>query len=282
MDRHLGFVVPAACALLFTSACMVVGEDAEEPVGEAPLAFVYDNALNANALNANALYSNALNANALNESGLDPSLLGAAVGAALADPGPAGDLGRQLLKYTVSCALPRWQSVEISWTDAGGSAHQDVYPGLLGLAPTWQWEPPTRTQEEWVSACLASRVNWYGVPVTLSSRGRARALDTSAQELAGFPHLEGAFWGNLFSPTPHLSACHDPADDANSRAHLRDCAAGHVDAQGNVVPCGMVRLVGACAEVCDPPEAGSTFYPGCSNASGHNAWTSHVVTTYLP
>jgi hypothetical protein len=288
MSRHLGFVVPAAFALLFTCACVGVEEDADGRVGDAPLAFLYENALNANALNANALNANALNANALNANalnanGLDPSLLGDAVGAALADPGAAGELSRQLFKYTVSCALSRWQSLSISWTDVAGVAHQETYPGLLGLAPTWQWYPPTETQQEWVSACLASRVNWYGVPVTISSRGRARVLETSAQELAGYPELEGAFWGNLFSATPHLSACHDPADDGSSRARLRDCAAGHLDAGGNVLPCGMIQLVGACDDVCDAPASGTTYYPGCSDAPGDaDSRTTHVVTTYLP
>jgi hypothetical protein len=278
MSRQRWFVVPAASSLLFASACVGVPEDEDPPLGEARAAFECANALNANALNANALYAKALNAN-----GLDPAHLGGAAAAALTDPGPAGDLSRQLLKYTVSCALSRFQSVRLSWTDAAGAPHDDAYPGLLGLAPLWQWWPPTVAQQEWVSACLASRVNWYGVPVTISSRGPTRALSTSSQELGAYPELEGAFWGNLFSAVPHLRACHDPAHDASSRAHLRDCAAGHLDAQGNLVACGMVQLVGACADVCDPPAPGSTYYPGCSDAVGDDdSSTSHVVTTYLP
>ena len=283
MDRHPWFVVPLACALLLTSACASVPEDADPAVGVTAAAVEYENALNANALNANALNANALNANALSAGALDFGHLGAAARAAITDPGPTGDLSRQLLRYTVSCALAPAQAFAFSWTDPAGVLHAEVYPGLLGLASGWLRSAPAVKQQEFVSACLASRANWYGVPVTISSRGTPRALATSPAELTAYPELEGAFWGNLFSATPHLRACHYPSGDANARARLRDCAAGHLTDLGSAIPCGMIRLVGACSTVCDPMASGSTYYPGCAGdpASG-DTWTNRVVTTYLP
>jgi hypothetical protein len=66
--------------------------------------------------------------------------------------------------------------------------------------------------------------------MTISSRGAAKAVDKHCSpEVFTFTKEEGAFRGNLYASSPALYACHEPDNDANSRAHLRDCAAGHID-----------------------------------------------------
>jgi len=89
MKKWICWALLALFALTFTAGC---AED-REPVGAAGEAAITDNALIPNALIPNALIPNALIPNAL-----DPASL-----LALTDPGQAGTLSRQLVKYAVGC-----------------------------------------------------------------------------------------------------------------------------------------------------------------------------------
>ncbi len=196
------------------------------------------NALSYNALSYNALSYNALSYNALSYNALSYNSL-----AAIQDSSSAGTLSRQLLQYTVGCALNASQSFSFSWVDAQGNPQSATYAGQLGLAPGWANGPLThRNEQELVSACLAARTNYFGVTVAISVRGEVEALldNTSAAELAAYPYVEGAFWGNLFAPTPYLNACHNPATVAHSRADQRDCATGYPDGR-QLDSCGMIN-----------------------------------------
>jgi hypothetical protein len=107
--------------------------------------------------------------------------------------------------------------------------------------------------------------------------------NTSPSEIQSYPAVEGAFWGNLFTPTPWLNACYFGPDVSNSRAHLRDCAAGHVNANGSVSQCGMIRIVGDCSLYCQLLDPAGQFYPSCVDQPGVSPnGTSHVVTIGLP
>jgi hypothetical protein len=237
------------------------------------------NALNANALDGNGLSGDGLKPNALSPNALSPNALSASALEAIQSPGPDGSLSRQLLEYTVSCALDTTQSFSFSWTDESGVVHEETYRGLLALATLWATRPLTSWDAEWVSACLASRVNWYGEKVMISSRGtRPSLIKTGTPELTRFPNVEGAFWGNLFTAQPQVFACHYSPNDENSRGHLRDCAAGHVDAQGNVVPCGMIQLVGPCETLCTLSTNEGGYYSGCSGPVS----STKVITVFLP
>ncbi len=73
--------------------------------------------------------------------------------------------------------------------------------------------------------------------------------------------MEGAFWGNLFTSNPSLYSCYDPANVANSRADQRECAAGYLDADGQLDSCGPIVITGSCDDQCyalDPCGASST------------------------
>jgi hypothetical protein len=236
----------------------------DEGVGASQEALLSSNLLSSNLLSSNLLSSNLLSSNLLSSNSLGDGAL-----AALEDPSATGDGARELLKYTVGCALDPSQSVSISWTDAQGNPQSATYVGQLGLAPDWAHAPLTRrSDQEYVSACLAARTNYFGVTVQISVRGYALSLieNTSAAELAAFPYVEGAFWGNLFSSTPYLDACDVPANAAHSNADMRDCATGHPDPDGGLDSCGMIGLTGSCEEQCAWFDSTNQLYAGCGGS----------------
>jgi hypothetical protein len=292
MDRHHFCVAASLLGLLMASGCGGSPEDEDPFIGDDPSPGLHGNALNGNALNGNALNGNALNGNALNGNGLslapamlstaplDLGLMSEAARALLLDPGPAGDLSRELLKYTVSCALGPGDALHYSWVDAGGVTHQESPTGLLGLAPYWANYPLTVGGQRWVSACLASRVNRFHLPVTLSSRGAAPGLATTANELAAYTHVEGAFWGNVFADPPTAYACDVPEDDAHSQSLNRACAFPYFNGSGVLETCGLLQPVGPCATACGDLTAGG-FYTGCSAGAGQASY-ARVVTIFLP
>jgi hypothetical protein len=180
----------------------------------------------------------------------------------------------------VGCALNTSQSFSFSWTDTSGTVHAETYWGDLGLAPYWATGPLDESGQRIVSACLASRTNYFGVTVHISVRGNVKALrdGTSAAELAAYPYVEGAFWGNLFSSTPAIYACYNPATVANSRADQRDCATGYLSSTGQTLPCGPIQLTGSCDTQCDGFDTAGQYYTGC----GHTATTGTITVGLLP
>jgi hypothetical protein len=274
----------AALSLASLVGCIAVQEEEEGSVGVALSALEFINALNPNALNPNALNPNALNPNALNPNALNPNALSPAALSAIQDPGAAGALSRQLLSYVVGCAFTSSQSFSFSWTDGSGTVHNEVYWGIIGLASDWSTKPLGLTEQQWVSACLASRTNWYGVSVTISSRGTPSALDkTGTLELTTYTHMEGAFWGNLFTSSPYLNACYDDANRSYARSLSRECAAGHLDSGGAVQQCGMISIRGSCAAYCQQLNTNGMYYPSCvNNLTGIPESTTRVITVFLP
>jgi hypothetical protein len=289
--RRLVASIVAGLLAASTAGCATAGGDDAEHVGEVTAALENDNALNPNALNPNALNPNALNPNALNPNALNPNALSSAAMSALRAPDAGGDLSRELMRYVVSCALDSTQSFSFTWTDAGSVSHPTTYPGLLGVARSWISAPLSTADQQWVSACLASRVNWYGIPVTLSSRGENDALGLGLGEAVAFPTEEGAFWGNLFTSSPAVFACNNPLAASHARYLLRDCADGHLDTQGVPQECGMIHIVGSCATYCQGLDAIGLYHPRCvSNLEGNgflapylanSTATTEAITVFL-
>jgi hypothetical protein len=262
-----------SCLAIIAVGCgETTSHDPDDDIAEAEQAIVSVNALGANALGANALGANALGANALGANALGANALGAnALGAnslaALKAATPTGAQNRQFVQYTVSCALTSSQSYSLSWTDSAGVVHDEVYWGLLGLAPGWVNGPLTdETQQRMVSACLAARTNWYGVTVMISLRSVLDPLRTqpTSQELVAYSHAEGAFWGNIFGPSPALYTCFEAGNVSLARSAYRDCAAGHLDPHGQPVQCGIINIVGSCAERCGSLDPLERWYNACS------------------
>src|SRR5262249_8230495 len=111
----------AAVAVVGATGC---AGDSDDDVDSAESAALTENALTANALTTNALTANALTANALTANALTANALTAN---GLRDP-----LGREFLKYVVSCALDDHDSLSFR---VDGRRYN--FPGGLGLAPDW-------------------------------------------------------------------------------------------------------------------------------------------------
>ncbi|WP_437956272.1 hypothetical protein WME76_33205 [Sorangium sp. So ce119] len=265
--------------LLAITGCMapeLASEEETDGLISSSDALVSGNALSANALSANALSANALSANALSANALSRE-----AALTLQDPGEGGELFRTLVKYMVSCALDASQSFSFSWTDAAGRTHDEVYHGELGLADAWGAGPLDPAGKQIVSACLAARTNRYGVSVVISMRSHQDPLrhEVGREEREAYPHVEGAFWGDLFAETPYLRACYNRASVDLSRAARRDCAAGHVDGEGDLEACGMIEIVGDCQAHCSKLHPPGQYYKDCVDPESGK--TRYVVTTAL-
>ncbi|XXX77311.1 hypothetical protein WMF30_00865 [Sorangium sp. So ce134] len=279
---------------LVTTACIgtELDSDPETLLEEAEGELESDNGYFANALSLNALSLNALSLNALSLNALKPSTLTPTTLAAITDPGSNGTLARELLRYVVSCSLRADQTFSFSWTDSAGVAHPEVYRGDLGYAHWWATTPlggGNSYVQGQISACLAARINWYGVSVRISLRNNE--MPVTPAERASFTVREGAFWGNLFStsPAPYLRSCYSPAGVARARQLQRDCAAGHLNvdpATGatTVQQCGPMVIVGSCDTICNGTDALNGYYRGCLENPSVSPWvrTDIVMTSYLP
>ncbi|WP_437630524.1 hypothetical protein [Sorangium sp. So ce854] len=278
---------------LVTTACIgaELDEEPDEWADEAEGAMVIGNGLTLNRLALNALTQTALTPLTLSQRALTPGSLSPSSRAAIQDPGPGGALSRELLRYVVSCALRPDQSFSFTWTDSDGVAHAETYAGNLGIADWWVYGPLADPfYQRWISACLASRTNWYGVSVNLSLRGSQVPLASPAAERSAYPVREGAFWGNVFGSTPYLRACHSPSGVSRARSLKRDCAVGHLAADpatgGQVAqPCGPIALAGSCDTICNsvPAENGGYYFRCLDNpATSSTDYTEVVITSFLP
>ncbi|AUX40551.1 hypothetical protein SOCE26_019520 [Sorangium cellulosum] len=284
-------IVALLAGSLATTGCIgaEIEEDVEDEVDTSGSTVLTTNGYLANALSPNALSPNALSPNALSPNALSPSALSPGAVAALKNPGESGDLARQLLRYIVGCALRPDQTFSFSWIEGRGLIHREVYRGELGLAPWWAADGlEDGHHQRLITACIASRANWYGVSVMVSLRNGETPLGSQDVERAIFPVREGAFWGNLFGATPYARACYAPQGVEHARKAQRDCAAGHVAVDpatgaATVQPCGPILIAGSCDELCTRVDMNGGYYSHCLDDPWSSPWvrTDVVITSYL-
>ena len=202
------------------------------------------NSLTTNSLTTNSLTTNALTASALTTNSLTTNSLttNALTASALADP-----LARELLKYIVSCALPR--DAEIDLTVDGVDY---AFPGGTGLAS--EWGQPSGSCgvscRRWVSACVLARVNYLGVSLPISIRGARHQLASTAAERSDFPHREATYFGDIFVSPQIRRACLSPGQTEIPRVcgpSLDGC---------------VMDVIGSCDEMCDQTRRDGAF-TGC-------------------
>jgi hypothetical protein len=114
-----------------------------------------------------------------------------------------------LMKYAARCALREDQELE-GPADANGKRPR--FHGSLGLAPEWHDGTCNMACQEKVSSCLIALVNRTGKHVQLSLLSAAVATSaglTPNDNDIGFPHQEGAFFGNVFSGEAYACRGHD-------------------------------------------------------------------------
>jgi hypothetical protein len=248
-------------ALFATVGCGESGDDAET----IQAAIVAENALTANALTANALTANALTANALTANALTANALTAN---ALTANGLRDPLGREFLKYVVSCALEDGDSVSFR---VDGKNYE--FPGSLGLAPDWGKNRGSCDVEcqRWVSACVLARVDAAGVKRLISIRGDNRALRPDEKELRAYTDREATYYGNVFIRNQPRFLCLSPGKTSDERVcgdSLRDCP---------------MTVVGSCDDAC-ADEGKYDAFEDCSDKGHARRGTvySESITVFLP
>src|SRR3954468_10442973 len=249
-------------AALFASVgCGEAGDDAET----IQAAIMAENALTANALTANALTATALPANALTASALTANALTAN---ALTANGLRDPLGREFLKYVVSCALDEDDSVSFR---VDGTKY--VFQGSLGSAPDWGNNHGSCDGEcqRWVSACVLARVDAAGVKRMISIRGDNRALRPDDKELRQYTDREATYFGNVFIRNQPRFLCLSPGKTSDERVcgdSLRDCP---------------MTVVGTCDDAC-ADEGRYGAFEDCSDKGRARRGTIYdeSITVFLP
>jgi hypothetical protein len=227
-------------------------------------ALITENALTANALTANALTANALTANALTANALTANALTAN---ALTANGLRDPLGRELMKYVVSCALPDGAGVTVK---VDGTTYE--FDGSIGLAPEWgraHGSCDGRCQR-WVSACVLARVDAAGVERMISIRGDNPALRPLPHELRDYPNREATYYGNIFADHEPRYLCLSPGATSDPRV----CGP-------SLDTCPMT-VVGSCDDACSDRGAFGTFQD-CRTARRGNRGDvyAETVTVFL-
>ncbi|HEX2573241.1 MAG TPA: hypothetical protein VH877_27070 [Polyangia bacterium] len=286
MRKHLAQIIISGLAPLLLSAC--APETGDPGAGVEGAAQLVESLVTSNALDPNGLNPNGLSPNGLSPNGLSPNSLAPAALAAIQDSTSIGNLSRMLLRYAVGCAFDQTQTFAFSWTDDYGVRHDELYRGHLGLAPAWASGPLSLSGQQIVSACLGALTNYYSVSVIVSVRSLQEPLKTltGSPELKQYPAIEGAFFGNLFTDTPHLYSCYNAANVDHSRSAQRDCAAGHMELdpvtrQTSVASCGLIEILGSCKGRCQKINGAGQYYPAC-NDPVTGVSTKSVITTALP
>ena len=99
-------------------------------------------------------------------------------------------------------------------------------------------------------------------------------------ELSTYPYVEGGFWGNIFTSSPHINACFNKGNMAHSRRALRECATGHLDSTGKTVTCGIINILDSCEKRCQNLNGAGQYYPSCADLACTSS--QNIVTTALP
>jgi len=107
----------------------------------------------------------------------------------------------EILPYLVRCSLDPSDSFNVTINDT-----IRVFNGSFGLAPSFKNIPMTFEQQNSVSACLLSHVNFFGKHVLISIRN-VPYIPAMLDEMAEFGVYEGAFFGNVFNSNDTMFSC---------------------------------------------------------------------------
>lgn len=221
-----------ALSLLAATACTVDSSAPIEPGGIAPAK-----------ITVNSLLPSSVTASNLGNVALTSSV---ASSWAVTDP------RRATLIYLYGCAMPSGSTMSYN-----NGLTQYTLVGSLGLAPSWSTGALTLDQQQMVSSCVLSRVNYYGQAVSISARGASVALATTPTEVSDYYLDEGAFYGNILGGGPvALHACVGPdkvATPNQDDLQYRICATGST--VGAVNSCNFT-YDGLCSDVCGAYKAG--------------------------
>jgi hypothetical protein len=247
--------VAAMLCLAYLGACGPAElEEADEPLAQQSQELRAPNGLSYNGLSYNGLSYNGLSYNGLSYNGLSSADF---QGWFNKDP----EMADHVMGYVVRCAVPigRW----LTYKDP---ATRKTYrwAGLLGLAPRWaSGAPPTPTEQQVITACLAAHTNMYQQHVAISVLGRdaeRRIIPFSREELQVFSEREACFFGNLFTGEGiYVGTDRVPYDERESTS--RSCSIPPSSGSHESL-CSPMIHVGACASSCTLDAWG--FYKSCT------------------
>jgi hypothetical protein len=226
------------------------GEEENENVSSAKLAVCLDNGLAPNGITTNGITTNGITTNGITTNGITTNGITTDVISAL----NGSDLAQKFFTYLVSCALPTGQNVILTINSVA-----TTFYGGLGLAPQWGVDQGTcdTACQKLVSACMLSRVNFYGDHVPLSVRGNLTPLATTSTERSAYPNREAAYWGNIFASPQVMYAC----TEHDSTLITRSCGPGITDS--------IMTVRGDCTAYCDAPDATDGFFANCKDSAGN-------------
>jgi hypothetical protein len=223
---------------------------------------------NTNGLTSSGLTSGGLISSGLISSGLTSGALTSLSGLAQTlDTNPNAPM---FLSYVVSCALPEGQTVVVPSAANPGTSH--TFNGSIGIAPAWGASDTAScdaTCQEWVSACVISRVNHLGQHVDLSIRGANAALALVPGEATDYPNREATYFGNVFTSPQQIYGCRTATDDQT--LINRPCGHG-----ADVTGC-VIDVLGDCGSVCSVNDPTTGYYGTCTAGS---TTYGPVVTIY--
>ena len=166
----------------------------------------------------------------------------------------------ELMKYVVKCAVASGESRTFT-NPVTHTTH--VWPGLLGLAPSWAGgSAATVAERQVVTACLLAHVNEFNehVPISvLGLDGAGNGLAFTTQELTDYPEQEACFFGDVFGGS-EVYVGSDGLSLTAAESTLRVCS--FTDALGNS-QCAQMAHVGSCADHCTRDATG-TYYTSCT------------------
>jgi hypothetical protein len=238
----------ALSCLLVVSACDMGGEQDFDWVDSTSQTVSSHNRLSLNRLSLNGLTHSVLADNPLSDGTFADGVLSYNIASGL----ESTPEGRDFLEYVVRCALA---PEDVLVVEHEGIVYE--YTGLLNLAPEWKFEQLSAAKKGYISACLITHVNAFGVSVPISVRSYGMLL-ADTEERAAYSVYEGTFFGTVFGQEVKTYACSgDSADVAlaqSSWRSLRVCTDPSDE-------CGVVS-VGRCQDVCEEyhPDYGWT---GC-------------------
>ncbi len=143
--------------------------------------------------------------------------------------------GRAVFTKTVACALAAGSSVTA--TDSSGNVY--TFNGAHGLSTSWATSVPTASQRRWVTGCVLATTNFSGLATSVSLRHDTYVpLLSTAAERSTYSVVEGAYYGDLYTPGGQLYVCASQifAPSGNPfKESIRNCARS---SNGTTTQCG--------------------------------------------
>ncbi|ADO74819.1 hypothetical protein [Stigmatella aurantiaca] len=224
-----------------------------------------------NGLSVNGLSVNGLSVNGLSVNGLSVNGLSTQAFREWFNLDPA--LNDVTMRYVVRCAMS--ESESLTWLNPRTGEHH-TWTGQLALAPGWSAGlPPSVSEQQAITACLAAHANKFGLHISISVLGRdalGLPIPFTNRELTTYSEREACFFGNLFTHEGIHAANDRPelsADESTSRA----CG---LSSDGDGSGCAPIAHEGACEDFCtlDPTR---TYYTHCT----FNGVTYRPLTTRI-